>query len=81
MSMISAPRNCSELLLSASGIGGVTLQHWPGRCAALCTAPDCAVLCCAACSFRIWWWLTIGAAAVTGWLIPYMIAFLAGKDG
>eukprot|EP00878_Enallax_costatus_P040958 GHUV01047379.1.p1 GENE.GHUV01047379.1~~GHUV01047379.1.p1 ORF type:complete len:174 (+),score=48.69 GHUV01047379.1:725-1246(+) len=31
--------------------------------------------------FRMWWWLTIGAAAVTGWLIPYMIAFLPGRDG
>ncbi|WIA21180.1 hypothetical protein OEZ85_005486 [Tetradesmus obliquus] len=31
--------------------------------------------------FRAWWWLTIFAAAVTGWLIPYMLAFLAGLDG
>ncbi|KAF6250783.1 hypothetical protein COO60DRAFT_1567426 [Scenedesmus sp. NREL 46B-D3] len=31
--------------------------------------------------FRAWWWLTIFAAAVTGWLIPYTVAFLSGHDG
>lgn len=31
--------------------------------------------------FRAWWWLTIVAAAVTGWIIPYTIAFLPMRDG
>lgn len=40
--------------------------------------PGVAVL---ACRFRAWWWLTIFAAAVTGWIIPYTIAFLSRADG
>ena len=31
--------------------------------------------------FRAWWWLTIFAAAVTGWLVPFTIAFLSRQDG
>eukprot|EP00775_Hariotina_reticulata_P006155 gene6155-6392_t len=30
--------------------------------------------------FRAWWWLTIVAAAVTGFSVPYTIAFLSGAD-
>jgi len=27
------------------------------------------------CRYRIWWWITIAAACITGWLEPFRIAF------
>lgn len=29
------------------------------------------------CRYRVWWWTTIIAAVITGWLVTYQLAFLA----
>jgi hypothetical protein len=41
-----------------------------------CRSPACPFPASAVRSYRFWWWLTIVAACMSGWLEPYQIGFL-----
>ncbi len=64
--------SCAFNTQGHSGLSRLTVWTIAANKQKWCDANLCLCqVCCVPARYRIWWWITIGAALVTGWLIPY----------